>query len=164
MDGAAQAVPILRCRGSTAGRDADAGGKWNSVMTHNFNRKQRLKYLEMTDRFGKAWLEIFQDDTDFYSAAYWDLFINLWRAQAPVRKTDAMGFMKGVKSAHTAGKYVDTAITKGLLIESDNPDDARSKLIELTPDMRSRLDDYMNKAVNEVLIVQKEITSLGDVP
>ena len=133
-------------------------------MSQNFSRDQRLSYLDMTIRFGMAWLEVFQDDTDFYSAAFWDLFTNMWRSDKPVRKTDAMGFMKGVKSAHTAGKYVDTAIEKGLLVESDNPEDARSKLIALTSDMRSRLDVYMDKATNEVLIASREIASLGPVP
>ena len=133
-------------------------------MAHQFNRDQKLSYLDMTLRFGEAWIEIFQGDTDFYSAAFWDLFTNLWRADQPVRKTDAMGYMKAVKSAHTAGKYVDTAIEKVLLEETDNPDDARSKLIALTPDMRARLDTYMDKAANEVLIAGREINSLGTVP
>jgi len=132
-------------------------------MGRNFNRDQQLRYFDMTLNFGVAWLEVFQDDTDFYSAAYWDLFTNLWRSENPVRKTDAMGFMKGVKSAHTAGKYVDTAIEKELLVESDNPDDARSKLIALTAEMRSRLDDYMDKAVGEVLRANSEIRTLGPV-
>lgn len=133
-------------------------------MSQDFSRDQKLRYLDMTLRFGEAWIEVFQGDTDFYSAAFWDLFTNLWRADKPVRKTDAMGYMKGVKSAHTAGKYVDTAIEKSLLEESDNPEDARSKLIALTPDMRGRLDDYMNKAANEVLLASDEIKSSGPVP
>jgi len=133
-------------------------------MSQNFSREQRLRYLDMTLRFGNSWLEVFQGDTDFYSAAYWDLFTNMWRSEKPVRKTDAMGFMKAVKSAHTAGKYVDTAIEKGLLVESDNPEDARSKLIALTSDMRAQLDVYMDKAANEVLISSREISALGPVP
>jgi hypothetical protein len=133
-------------------------------MSQNFSREQRLRYLDMTLRFGNSWLEVFQGDTDFYSAAYWDLFTNMWRSEKPVRKTDAMGFMKAVKSAHTAGKYVDTAIEKGLLVESDNPEDARSKLIALTSDMRAQLDVYMDKAANEVLISSREISALGPIP
>jgi len=133
-------------------------------MSHQFSRDQRLQYLDMTVRFGNAWLEVFQDDTDFYSAAFWDLFTNMWRSEQPVRKTDAMGFMKAVKSAHTAGKYVDTAIEKGLLVESDNPKDARSKLIALTSDMRARLDIYMDKAANKVLVASRDIAAKGPVP
>jgi hypothetical protein len=133
-------------------------------MSHQFSRDQRLQYLDMTVRFGNAWLEVFQDDTDFYSAAFWDLFTNMWRSEQPVRKTDAMGFMKAVKSAHTAGKYVDTAIEKGLLVESDNPEDARSKLIALTSDMRARLDIYMDKATNKVLVTSRDIAATGPVP
>jgi hypothetical protein len=133
-------------------------------MVLHYNRAQRLEYFNMTLRQGVAWLEVFKDDTEFYSAAYWDLFTNLWRQEKPVRKTDVMSFMKAVKSAHTAGKYVDSAIRKGFLIETENPEDARSKLIMLSPDMRSRLDTFVDKAVNEVMLTSREIAARGDVP
>jgi hypothetical protein len=50
------------------------------------------------------WLEVLEGDTEFYSAAYWDLLTGLWRTDGPRRKTDAMDLMKGNKSVHTAGK------------------------------------------------------------
>jgi hypothetical protein len=58
--------------------------------------------------------------------------------------------MKAVKSPHTAAKYVDTAVRRGILIESDNPDDARSKLLALSPEMKQRLDGFLDAAVSEV--------------
>jgi hypothetical protein len=111
---------------------------------------ERRQFLEMIDRIGQHWLRVFEEDEQFYSAAYWDLFTALWRTGKPMRKTDALGTMKGVRSPHTAGKYVDAALSHGLLVERDNPEDARSKLLELTPDLRKRLDAYFDKALAEV--------------
>lgn len=109
-----------------------------------------MEYLHYTDRIGLRWIDVFRGNTEFYSAAYWDLFTRMWRNGGPVRKTDVLGFMKGIKSAHTAGKYLDTAIENGLLIESDNPEDARSKLLSLSPAMEERLDEFFDSAVDEL--------------
>jgi hypothetical protein len=38
-----------------------------------YNPAQHQEYLDMTDRLGHRWLEVFQGDTEFYSAVYWDL-------------------------------------------------------------------------------------------
>ena len=69
---------------------------------HKFNDDQRRKYLNLTDQVGMKWLEVFEGDTEFYSAAYWDLLTGLWRTDGPRRKTDARGLMKGIKSVHAA--------------------------------------------------------------
>lgn len=119
-------------------------------MAPRYDFAQRREYLEMTDRIGEKWLEIFEGDTDFYSAVYWDLLTSVWRHDGPVRKTDALQLMKSVKSPHTAGKYIETAIRKGVLRERQNPEDARSKLLTLSPRMRTRLDSFFDLAVNEV--------------
>ncbi|MDX1710369.1 MAG: hypothetical protein R3316_04460 [Rhodovibrionaceae bacterium] len=118
---------------------------------------QRRKFLDMIDRIGDHWLQVFEQDEEFYSAAYWDLFTALWRSGRPMRKTDALGTMKGVRSPHTAGKYVDAALRHGLLVERDNPSDARSKLLELTPDLRKRMDAYFDKALGEVKQTAKRL-------
>ena len=86
-----------------------------------YNDAQRREYLNLTDRVGMNWLQVFEGDQDFYSAAYWDLFAGIWRAGEPLRKTEALGLMKGIKSIHTAGKYLETAITRGMVVETDNP-------------------------------------------
>lgn len=119
-------------------------------MGASYSRAQRKQYLEMTDNIGRSWLNVFQGDTDFYSAAYWDLLTETWRADKPVRKTDALRYMKAIKSAHTASKYVETSIKKGFLIETDNPEDARSKLLSLSLDIRQRLDLFFDTAIDNV--------------
>lgn len=122
------------------------------MMTANlkYDDLQRREYLNMTDRIGLKWLEVFQGDTAFYLAAYWDLFTRLWKSGGPVRKTDALKFMVGIKSAQTAGKYIETALNKGLILETENPEDARSRLLELSPTMKERLDLFFDQAVENL--------------
>jgi len=116
----------------------------------NYARAQHEEYLRMTDQVGKHWLAVFRKDTEFWSAVYWDLFTKLWRADGAVRKTDALRYMTTIKSAHTAGKYLETAIRRGFVEEHDNPEDARSKLVRLTPNFRTRLDTFFDAAVDEM--------------
>jgi hypothetical protein len=130
-------------------------------MTIKYTRAQQKQYLEMADTIGRSWLDVFQGDTDFYSAAYWDLLTEIWRSDRPVRKTDALRYMKAIKSAHTASKYVESSIKRGFLLETDNPEDARSKLLSLSPDMRSRLDQFFDEAVSDVRQANRIIDELG---
>jgi hypothetical protein len=133
-------------------------------MPHQYNRDQHMEYLYYTNRIGLRWIDIFQGNPEFYSAAYWDLFTRMWRNGGPVRKTDALGFMKAIKSAHTAGKYLDTAIDHGSLIETDNPEDARSKLLTLSPVMQQRLDNFFDRAVGEIRRASKLVDIKGPSP
>ena len=77
---------------------------------------------------------------------------------------EIVGFMKGIKSAHTAGKYLDTAIGHGLLIEADNPEDARSKLLTLSPAMQQHLDEFFDSAVGEIRLAGRVIDIRGPSP
>ena len=129
-----------------------------------YNAAQHQEYLDMIERVGHRWLEVFQGDTEFYSAVFWDLLTRIWHSEAPVRKTDALGFMTAIKSAHTAGKYVETAIKRGVLLEVENPDDARSKLLSLSPEMRRRLDAFFDGAVSEVRRSNRNFDELGPSP
>ncbi len=122
-----------------------------------FSDEQRREYLSMIDRVGVAWLDVFEGNREFYSANYWDLLTELWRHPDPVRKTDALRCMKAVRSAHTAGKYLDEALRQKLVLETENPEDARSKLVELAPDMRQRLDRFFDHAVEAVLHASRAI-------
>lgn len=119
-------------------------------MSTKYSGGQRREYLTMLDRVGESWVGVFADDREFYSTAYWDLLTGIWRSEKPVRKTDALKFMRAIRSAHTAGKYLDGAIAKGILEETANPKDARSKLVQLTPGMRARLDAFFDTAVGEM--------------
>lgn len=119
-------------------------------MPLTYTDDQRRIYLEFTDRIGMKWVDVFEGDTDFYNAAYWDLLTHLWRNPEPIRKTDAGRAITGVKSPLTAGKYIDTALERGMIVEKDNPEDARSKLLTLSPPMRSQLDTFFDDAVHEL--------------
>ena len=88
----------------------------------------------------------------------------LWRTDGPRRKTDALGLMKGIKSVHTAGKYLDTAIEQSIIVETDNPQDALSKLVGLSADMRGRLDGFFDAAVSILQRSGQEVEALGPVP
>ncbi len=131
-------------------------------MAADYNDAQRREYLLMIDRVGAAWLGVFGDDTEFYSANYWDLLTRLWRAAQPVRKTDALGFLTAVKSAHTAGKYMERAIERGFVVETENPEDARSRLVALSPDMHARLDSFFDTAVDEIGVTHANLAKLVD--
>lgn len=133
-------------------------------MSLKYNADQRAEYLFMTDRIGIRWLEVFQGDTEFYSAAYWDLLTGLWRIQDPVRKTEALNFMKAIRSPHTAGKYMDVAIKRGLIVETDNPEDARSKLVGLASHMRTQLDGFFDTAVGELRQANQNLIEKGPLP
>ena len=129
-----------------------------------YNNAQHKQYLEMTDNVGRNWLNVFKGDTGFYSATYWDLLTEIWRAAKPVRKTDALRYMTAIKSAHTASKYIESSLQKGFLIETDNPRDARSKLVSLSPDIRERLDDFFDDAVGCVRRANRAINEIGPSP
>ncbi len=133
-------------------------------MAGRYNSDQRMEYLNMTNRIGQRWVDVFEGDVEFYSAAYWDLFTGVWQAAGPVRKTDALKFMTAVKSAHTAGKYVDAAVAHGVLVETENPEDARSRLLDLSPAMRIRLDDFFESAVDEMRRSTDAVSSTGVLP
>ncbi len=129
-----------------------------------YNSEQRREYLNMTDRIGMSWLKVFQGQQEFYSADYWDLLTGIWRAGGPVRKTDATRMMRGLKSAQTAGKYVEAAIQHGILSEEENPRDARSRVVCLTPEMLERLDEFFDQAVGELRRSHKVLQSKGPLP
>ncbi|NKB57763.1 MAG: hypothetical protein GKS00_15670 [Alphaproteobacteria bacterium] len=133
-------------------------------MALKYNNAQHKQYLEMIDGVGSSWVDVFRGDTEFYSAAYWDLLTGIWRAKGPVRKTDALRYMTAIKSAHTASKYVDFSIKQGILHETENPDDARSKLLTLSDDMRERLDTFFDFAVGAVRRANRSIDETGPSP
>ena len=116
-----------------------------------YTPKQRSAYLDMMTRLGQRWVDVFGGKGEFYSTAYWDLLTALWQAGGAMRKTDALAAMKAVKSAHTAGKYLDAALRHELVVERDNPADARSKIVTLTPAMQARLDEFFDEAISEVV-------------
>ncbi|MBK1696269.1 hypothetical protein [Rhodovibrio salinarum] len=128
----------------------------------SYSLEQRRVYLDMIDQVGQRWLHLFRGDPEMYSAAYWDLLTSLWRAGQPMRKTDALAAMHGIRSAHTAGKYVDAAISRGLILEEDNPRDARSKVLRLAPQTQERLDAFFEEAVGDLVDAARRVEAHQD--
>ena len=119
-------------------------------MTRPYRNEQREQYLIMTDAVGKKhWLEIFEGNSEFYSAVYWDLFTELWRAHGRVKKTDAIDFMKRVSRA-TASKHLDKAIKYKMIREVINKNDKRIRELELSPQLRKRIENFLDNAIDEL--------------
>ena len=129
-----------------------------------YNEDQRREYLELMDRMSGNWLAVFGGKEIFYSAQYWDLFKTIWRSRRPVTKTEALKCMTGIKSAHTAGRYLETATQEGLLVEEDNPLDKRSRILRLSPGMKQNLDTFFDRAVSELRKSNKRIEVAGPSP
>jgi len=133
-----------------------------TALTLKYNQTQHRVYLELMDRVSDNWLSVFDGNTAFFSAPYWDLLRGIWRQTGAIRKTDAMAFMRSVKSAHTAGKLIDAAVREGFLIEIENPNDARSKLLDLSQTTRQRIDAVFDRAVTEIIKAEQQIATHGD--
>ncbi len=129
-----------------------------------YNAAQHRQYLDMMEGIGGCWLDVFDGNEAFYSAQYWDLFKTIWRSARPVTKTEALNCMTGIKSAHTAGRYLQTALEEGLLVEEDNPADRRSRFIHLSAAMEARLDKFFDRAVSELRLSNRKVESLGPSP
>jgi DNA-binding MarR family transcriptional regulator len=71
-----------------------------------------------------------------------------------LRKQEALLLMRNL-SPQTAKKYLDNALAKGRLVELPDPSDGRAKLIALSPDLKSRLEDFFDNAIE---IFRKALT------
>lgn len=107
--------------------------------------QRRLRFVLALRELDDAWVETFHE-TGFSDVYFSRLFSELWlRGSAAVSKTDAYGFVTGV-GIQTAMKYVRKAISEGYLIEVDNPADARSRLIRMSPTLARRFEQLIDRA------------------
>ena len=141
-------------------------GSGFSVMPERltYNADQHRAYLDFIEGLSGHWIKVFDGNEAFYSAQYWDLFKTIWRSERPVTKTEALKCMTGIKSAHTAGRYLETALAEGLLIEEENPSDKRSRYIRLSPEMKARLDRFFDEAVRQLRRSSRGLETLGPSP
>jgi hypothetical protein len=119
----------------------------------NRQDEKRRRFLLALRELDQAWVSAFHQ-TGFSDIYFSRLFTELWlRDDVAVPKTDAYDFMKGV-GAQTAMKYVRHAIEEGYLEEIDNPADGRSRLLRMSPLLRERLAqviDRGNEAFQSIL-------------
>lgn len=90
------------------------------------------------------WTTSFQD-LNMTDLNYSDLFMRMWMTQnAKLTKTSLYDFMPGV-SRRTAVRYVQNLVNDGWLIE-EQADDKRVKYVTLSPEISSRLEEFLNFA------------------
>ncbi len=107
--------------------------------------QQRLRFVQALNRMDSAWMKFLQDK-DVYDMNYSDLYTGLWTKQEPVRKQEAVLFMRHL-GPQTAKKYLDKAISIGIIIELPDPSDGRAKLITLSPELKVWLEEFFDHAV-----------------
>jgi hypothetical protein len=105
----------------------------------------RRRFLLALRELDDAWMAAF-NESGFGDIYFSRLFTELWlRESVAVSKTDAYDLVKGV-SVQTAMKYVNKAIADGYLEEQDNPADGRSRLIRMSPELRDRFAQVIDRA------------------
>jgi hypothetical protein len=103
------------------------------------------RFLIALRELDDTWVSIFQE-TGFSDIYFSRLFTELWlRGESAIPKTDAYGLVKGL-SPQTAMKYIRHAIEEGYLEEIGNPADGRSRLVRMTPLLKSRMAEVINRA------------------
>jgi hypothetical protein len=106
---------------------------------------RRKRFLIALRELDDAWVSAFHRVGlgDIYFSR---LFTELWlRGNDAVTKTDAYELVQGV-SLQTAMKYVRRAIAEGYLEELENPGDARSRMIRMSPVLRELFNGVIDRA------------------
>lgn len=115
-------------------------------------RDARRRFLLALRELDDAWMSAF-NESGFGDIYFSRLFTELWlRESVAVSKTDAYDLVKGV-STQTAMKYVNKAIADGYLEEQDNPADGRSRLIRMSPELRQRFAQVIDRANTAFLAI-----------
>lgn len=118
-------------------------------MARPLSDKDRLVLARTLKRVGLTWQQIFRED-DYGASNYLDLFTEIWLRQGePVYKTDCYRFMQGI-SSQTAKKYLQHAVARGYLLESNNPQDKRSKLITMSPELTATVERSYDLTAQEL--------------
>lgn len=122
-----------------------------------YTNEQHKEYINLSRRIGVNWVNIFDGNNEFYSTDYWDLLTEMWYADRPLMVSDALRFMKSIKSPFTARKYLQKVIDEGMVVEMKNPKDERSMLVLLAPDIKKKLDTFFDNAITKMIDVAEDI-------
>ena len=127
-----------------ATREFKTASDYTGGMSKRVTRQDRLNFIQALRRQDDCWSECFGDQ--FYQLHFSDLFTKMWQGGTPVARSTAYLYMAHL-SEQTAKKYVNQAIDAGLLMEIPNPQDGRSRLIQISPKLQSRLERWMDTSV-----------------
>src|SRR5580698_10445909 len=108
-------------------------------------QERRARFLIALRELDDAWVSAFHRVGlgDIYFSR---LFTELWLSRNDaVTKSDAYELVQGV-GLQTAMKYVRQAIADGYLEELENPGDARSRLIRMSPGLREMFNGVIDRA------------------
>jgi DNA-binding MarR family transcriptional regulator len=108
-------------------------------------QRKRQSFVLTLNKMDSAWVS-FLKDKDFYDINYSDLFTGLWLSDKPVRKQEAVMFMRHI-GMQTAKKYLNHAIDKGLIVEIPDPDDGRARRIQLSVSLKTGLEQFFDHAI-----------------
>lgn len=117
---------------------------YTAAMAKGVTQQDRLNFIQALRRQDDCWSECFGEE--FYQLHFSDLFTKMWQGGKPVARSTAYLYMAHL-SEQTAKKYVNQAIQAGLLMEIPNPDDGRSRLIQMSPALQLRLERWMDISV-----------------
>ncbi|WP_097459565.1 helix-turn-helix domain-containing protein [Mangrovitalea sediminis] len=111
-------------------------------MNRTYSRNHRTAFITALRKTDDYWSDCFGQD--FYQLHFTDLFSKMWLSgNLPLTRGEAYRLMPRV-SEQTAKKYLNQAIARGYLEEIPNPEDGRSRLLRLTPDVIERLERYID--------------------
>ena len=133
-------------------------------MAPHYSDRQHKEYVTLIRRAVTEWLVVFDNREELYSIDYWDLLSSIWYADRPVTLSEAVKFMRYIKSPYTARKYVQHLVDEGFLIEMRNPKDDRSVLVMLSPDAKQRLDRFFDKTTDFILDSAESIQDVRGYP
>lgn len=116
-------------------------------MAKSYSDGRRQAFVLALIKMDHYWGEILGAPA-FYDLNYSDLFTRMWMQQDRwFRKTELYELMPKV-SHRTAVKYVQRAIASGVLLERPDKDDMRCKRIAMSPELLTRIEDFIDRALS----------------
>lgn len=117
-------------------------------MSRGRKHQERQRFVEALRKLDGRWAASFHED-DFYDLHYSDLFTQMWQqGERAVTRSEAYAMMRNI-SIQTAKKYLNQAIENGYLLELDNPQDRRSRLVCMSPKLQERFERLIDDSLKD---------------